>query len=53
LALDALLQPLMLFFLLGALAAFARSNLVIPEAVAKRLSRNQMTSIGLRGGKFD
>jgi uncharacterized protein len=49
-ALDALLQPVVLFFLLGALAAFARSDLAIPEAVAKGISLYLMMSIGLRGG---
>ncbi|WP_017667979.1 sodium-dependent bicarbonate transport family permease [Sandarakinorhabdus sp. AAP62] len=49
-AVDALLQPVVLFFLLGALAAFARSDLVIPEAVAKGISLYLMMSIGLRGG---
>ncbi len=41
---------MVLFFLLGALAAFARSDLVIPEAVAKGISLYLMMSIGLRGG---
>lgn len=49
-ALDALLQPVVLFFLLGTLAAFARSDLAIPEAVAKGISLYLMMSIGLRGG---
>ncbi len=49
-ALDALLQPVVLFFLLGAAAAFARSDLAIPEAVAKGISLYLMMSIGLRGG---
>ncbi len=49
-ALDALLQPVVLFFLLGAGAAFARSDLAIPEAVAKGISLYLMMSIGLRGG---
>lgn len=40
----------MLFFLLGALAAFARSDLSVPDAVAKGLSIFLMMSIGLRGG---
>jgi hypothetical protein len=50
LAVDALLQPVVLFFLLGALAALARSDLAIPEAVAKGISLYLMMSIGLRGG---
>lgn len=49
-AVEALLQPAVLFFLLGALAAFARSDLAMPEAVAKALSLYLMMSIGLRGG---
>jgi hypothetical protein len=49
-ALDALTQPVVLFFLLGALAAFARSDLAVPEAVAKGLSLYLMMAIGLRGG---
>lgn len=47
---DALLQPVVLFFLLGALAAFARSDLAVPEAVAKGIALYLMMSIGLRGG---
>lgn len=49
-ALDALLQPVVLFFLLGALAALVRSDLAIPEAVAKGISLYLMMCIGLRGG---
>lgn len=49
-AIEALLQPVVLFFLLGALAGFARSDLAVPEAVAKGISLYLMMSIGLRGG---
>jgi hypothetical protein len=49
-AIDALLQPVVLFFLLGALAGFVRSDLAVPEAVAKGISLYLMMSIGLRGG---
>jgi hypothetical protein len=49
-AVDALMQPVVLFFLLGALAAFARSDLTVPEAVAKTIALYLMMSIGLRGG---
>lgn len=49
-SLAALGNPAVLFFLLGALAAFARSDLAVPEAVAKGLSIFLMMSIGLRGG---
>lgn len=46
----ALLSPVILFFLLGALAAFARSDLTVPEAVAKGISLYLMAAIGLKGG---
>jgi uncharacterized protein len=49
-ALTTLTSPVILFFLLGALAAFARSDLTIPEAVAKGLSIYLMMAIGLKGG---
>ncbi|MBB6226051.1 hypothetical protein FHS79_000202 [Polymorphobacter multimanifer] len=49
-SLAALGNPAVLFFLLGALAAFARSDLAVPEAIAKGLSIFLMMSIGLRGG---
>ncbi|MCX9147330.1 sodium-dependent bicarbonate transport family permease [Erythrobacter sp. WG] len=49
-AVDALFQPVVLFFLLGSLAAFARSDLAVPEAVAKTIALYLMMSIGLRGG---
>lgn len=49
-AFAALANPAVLFFLLGALAAFARSDLAVPEAIAKGLSLFLMMSIGLRGG---
>jgi hypothetical protein len=39
-----------LFFMLGALAALARSDLAIPETVAKGLSLYLMAAIGLKGG---
>lgn len=47
---EALLSPVVLFFVLGAAAAFARSDLSIPEAVAKGLSLYLMAAIGLKGG---
>ncbi|GAB3130167.1 sodium-dependent bicarbonate transport family permease [Novispirillum itersonii] len=46
----ALLSPVILFFLLGAVAAFARSDLTVPEAVAKGISLYLMAAIGLKGG---
>jgi uncharacterized protein len=45
-----LASPVILFFVLGLLAAFARSDLAIPEAVAKGLSIYLMIAIGLKGG---
>ncbi len=50
-ALDTLLSPVILFFLLGALAALARSDLAVPEAIAKGMSLYLMAAIGLKGGK--
>jgi len=45
-----LTSPVILFFALGLLAAFARSDLAIPEAVAKGISLYLMAAIGLKGG---
>lgn len=47
---EALLSPVILFFVLGAAAAFARSDLSIPEALAKGMSLYLMAAIGLKGG---
>ena len=47
---QALTSPVILFFVLGLLAAFARSNLEIPEAIAKGMSLYLMAAIGLKGG---
>ncbi|WAT18322.1 sodium-dependent bicarbonate transport family permease [Aurantiacibacter sp. MUD11] len=49
-ALQALTSPVVLFFVLGLLAAFARSDLAIPEAIAKGMSLYLMAAIGLKGG---
>ena len=43
-------SPVILFFILGLLAAFARSDLAIPEAIAKGMSLYLMAAIGLKGG---
>ena len=48
---DTLLSPVILFFLLGAFAALARSDLSVPEAIAKGMSLYLMAAIGLKGGK--
>ncbi len=45
-----LLSPMVLFFALGLAAAFARSDLSIPEAVAKGMSLYLMMAIGFKGG---
>ena len=45
-----LLSPIILSFLLGAAAALARSDLVIPEAVAKGMSIYLLFAIGFKGG---
>jgi hypothetical protein len=50
LILDTLTSPIILFFALGLLAGFARSDLAIPEAVAKGLAIYLMAAIGLKGG---
>ncbi len=45
-----LVPPPVLFFALGALAAALRSDLAVPEALAKSLSLYLMVAIGLKGG---
>jgi len=45
-----ILNPGILFFLLGLAAALAKSNLHIPESVVKFLSLYLMLSIGFKGG---
>ncbi len=50
LAAQNLISPPVLFFALGLFAALARSELAIPEAVAKALSLFLMLAIGFKGG---
>jgi hypothetical protein len=50
LALQNLLSPMVLFFALGAFAALARSDLAVPEPIAKLLALYLLLSIGFRGG---
>lgn len=50
LATQNLLSPMVLFFALGLAAALARSDLSVPEAVAKTLALYLMLSIGFKGG---
>lgn len=45
-----LTSPVVLFFLLGLVVAFLRSDLAIPEAIAKGLSIYLMAAIGIKGG---
>ncbi len=45
-----LLSAPILFFVLGALAAAARSDLSVPETLAKGMSLYLMAAIGLKGG---
>ncbi|MEX2455446.1 MAG: sodium-dependent bicarbonate transport family permease [Rhodospirillaceae bacterium] len=50
LALLNLLSPPVLFFALGFAASFARSDLEVPQAVAKALSLYLLLAIGFKGG---
>ncbi|MEM1342156.1 MAG: sodium-dependent bicarbonate transport family permease [Pseudomonadota bacterium] len=50
LAADNLLSPIILFFALGFGAAFARSDLSVPEAIAKGMSLYLLFAIGFKGG---
>ena len=50
LAADNLLSPIILSFVLGLLAALARSDLSIPEAIAKGMSIYLLFAIGFKGG---
>ncbi|MBK5957921.1 sodium-dependent bicarbonate transport family permease [Rhodoplanes elegans] len=50
LALQNLLSPMVLFFVLGVAAALARSDLSVPDQVAKLLALYLLMSIGFRGG---
>jgi len=50
LGLGNLLSPMVLSFALGAAAASARSDLVVPEAVGRALAIYLMFSIGFKGG---
>jgi hypothetical protein len=45
-----LLSPMVLFFVLGLAATWARSDLAVPEAVAKGMSLYLMMAIGFKGG---
>lgn len=47
---ETLFSPVLLFFVLGVVAAFAKSDLAIPEAAAKTMALYLMAAIGLKGG---
>jgi hypothetical protein len=49
-ALSTFTSPVILFFVLGLIAAALRSELAIPEAIAKAMSLYLMIAIGLKGG---
>ncbi|MDX2259937.1 MAG: sodium-dependent bicarbonate transport family permease [Hyphomicrobiaceae bacterium] len=50
LALANLLSPMVLFFVLGVVATLVRSDLTVPESIAKGLSLYLMLAIGFKGG---
>lgn len=50
LAVQNLTSPMVLFFILGAAAALLRSDLVVPDAVARFLSLYLLMAIGFKGG---
>lgn len=50
LAVQNLTSPMVLFFVVGLVAAFAKSDLTVPESIAKFLSLYLLMSIGFRGG---
>lgn len=50
LAASNILSPMVLFFALGLVAAVARSDLSVPEAVAKGMALYLMLAIGFKGG---
>jgi hypothetical protein len=47
---QALLDPAILFFLLGALAGFLKSNLEIPPPISRFLALYLLMALGLKGG---
>ncbi len=47
---ETLTSPIILFFGLGLLAGFVRSDLAVPEALAKGMALYLMAAIGLKGG---
>ena len=49
-AIQTFTSPVVLFFVLGLAAAFMRSDLTIPEPIAKAMSLYLMAAIGIKGG---
>ena len=49
-AIQTFTSPVVLFFVLGLFAAFVRSDLAIPEPIAKAMSLYLMAAIGIKGG---
>ena len=49
-AIQTFTSPVVLFFVLGLFAAFVRSDLTIPEPIAKAMSLYLMAAIGIKGG---
>lgn len=49
-AIGNLLSPMILFFALGVLSGWIKSDLVIPDAISKGLSLYLMLAIGFKGG---
>nr|WP_315463671.1 sodium-dependent bicarbonate transport family permease [uncultured Rhodoferax sp.] len=47
---QALLDPAILFFLLGAVAGFLKSNLEVPPAISRFLALYLLMALGLKGG---
>lgn len=50
LALSTIMSPIVLFFVLGLIAALLRSQMTVPEAFGKGLAIYLMMAIGLKGG---
>lgn len=50
LALATILSPVVLFFVLGLVAALARSDMAIPESFSKGIAIYLMMAIGIKGG---
>lgn len=47
---NALVSPMILFFILGGFAGLVRSDLSVPEQIGKAMSLYLMAAIGLKGG---